>query len=416
MLSLPPSPGPCIRAERSAVPADPISLPIIRKLIGFDTTSRESNLELIEYVRGYLAELGVESLLVHDDEKRKANLYATVGPADRPGICLSGHTDVVPVDGQEWHTPPFEAVVKDGKVFGRGTSDMKSFIAIALAFVPRLLERGLKTPVHLAFSYDEEVGHLGAKRLIEVVKDMPVKPAMCIVGEPTSLGVVIGHKGKKKVRVNVRGHEAHSSLTHEGVNAIEYAARLIAFMQDTARRWQKEGPFDEECDVPFTTMQVGMIRGGTAPNIVPKSCVFDMEIRHLPSVDPERLFEPIRRHAREAIEPDMKAVAPQAGFEFEEFARNLALNTDPEEAVVAFVKRLAGQNKHGKVGFGTEAGLFQQRAGIPTVVCGPGDIAQAHKPNEFITLDQIRKGEAFMTRLEEYVTSERLAPPAEARR
>jgi acetylornithine deacetylase len=390
------------------VPNEPISLPIIRSLIGFDTTSRESNLELIEYVRRYLAEFDVESLLVYDEDKRKANLYATIGPTDRPGVCLSGHTDVVPVDGQEWETDPFSAVVKDGRIFGRGTADMKSFIAIALAFVPRFLERGLKTPVHLAFSYDEEVGHLGAKRLVEIVKDMPVKPAMCIVGEPTSLGVIIGHKGKKKVRAHVRGHEAHSSLTHEGVNAIEYAARLIAFIQETARTWQKDGPFDEECDVPFTTMQVGLIRGGTAPNIVPKSCTFDMEIRHLPNVDPEALFDGIRRHARDVIEPEMKAVAPEAGFDFEEFPSNLALNTDPDEAVVAFVKRLAGQNKHGKVGFGTEAGLFQKRVGIPTVVCGPGDIAQAHKPNEFITLDQVQKGEAFMSRLADYVSAERL--------
>ena len=394
------------------MPNEPISLPIIRNLIGFDTTSRESNLELIEYVRHYLAGHGVDSLLVYDDEKSKANLYATLGPKDRPGVCLSGHTDVVPVDGQEWDTEPFSAVLKGDRIFGRGTADMKSFIAIALAFVPRFLERGLKTPIHLAFSYDEEVGHLGAKRLIEIVRDMPVKPAMCIVGEPTSLGVIIGHKGKKKVRTHVRGHEAHSSLTHKGVNAIEYAARLIAFIQETARAWQKDGPFDDECDVPFTTMQVGMIRGGTAPNIVPKSCVFDMEIRHLPNVDPEALFDGIRRHAREVIEPEMKAIAPDAGFDFEEFDSNMALNTDPDEAVVAFVKRLAGQNKHGKVGFGTEAGLFQKRAGIPTVVCGPGDIAQAHKPNEFITLDQVRKGEAFMARLADYVCTERLTQGA----
>jgi acetylornithine deacetylase len=390
------------------VPNDPISLAIIEKLIGFDTTSRESNLELIAYIQQYLSQFGVDSQLVYDDEGRKANLYATVGPADRRGICLSGHTDVVPVDGQEWDSDPFTARIADGKVFGRGTSDMKSFIAIALAFVPQFVERGLKTPVHLAFSYDEEVGHLGAKRLIEIVKDMPVKPAMCIVGEPTSLGVVIGHKGKKKVRVHVHGHEAHSSLTHEGVNAIEYAARLIAFMQGLARQWQQDGPFDNECDVPFTTMQVGLIRGGTAPNIVPKSCSFDMEIRHLPSVDPEALFDTIRRHARDVIEPEMKSVAPDTRFEFEETPPNFALDTDPDEPVVAFVKRLAGQNKHSKVGFGTEAGLFQKRAGIPTVVCGPGDIAQAHKPNEFITIDQIRKGEAFMARLADYVCSEEL--------
>lgn len=391
------------------MPTDPISLPIVEKLIGFDTTSRESNLELIAYVQQYLEDFGIESQLVHDEEGRKANLYATVGPADKSGICLSGHTDVVPVDGQAWDSDPFVARIADGKVFGRGTADMKSFIAIALAFVPQFLERGLATPVHFAFSYDEEVGHLGAKRLVEVMREMPVRPAMCIVGEPTSLDVIIGHKGKKKVRVVVHGHEAHSSLTHEGVNAIEYAARLIAFMQGLARKWQAEGPFDPECDVPFTTMQVGLIQGGTAPNIVPNSCVFNMEIRHLPAVDPEALFDEIRRHAREVLEPEMKAVAPDAHFEFDETPPNLALDTDPEEPVVAFVKRLAGQNKHGKVGFGTEAGLFQKRVGIPTVVCGPGDIGQAHKPNEFITLDQLRRGEAFMQRLADYVCTEDLA-------
>lgn len=390
------------------MPTDPISLPIVEKLIAFDTTSRESNLDLIAFVQQYLADFGIESRLVHDEEGRKANLYATVGPSDKGGICLSGHTDVVPVDGQAWDSDPFVARIADGKVFGRGTADMKSFIAIALAFVPQFLERGLVTPVHLAFSYDEEVGHLGAKRLVEVMREMPVKPAMCIVGEPTSLDVIIGHKGKKKVRVVVHGHEAHSSLTHEGVNAIEYAARLIAFMQGLARKWQAEGPFDPDCDVPFTTMQVGLIQGGTAPNIVPKSCVFNVEIRHLPAVDPEALFDEIRRHAQDVIEPEMKAVAPDARFEFDETPPNLALDTDPDEPVVAFVKRLAGQNKHGKVGFGTEAGLFQKRVGIPTVVCGPGDIGQAHKPNEFITLDQLRKGEAFMQRLADYVCTEEI--------
>ena len=389
-----------------------ISLDLIETLIGFDTTSSESNLELIEFVKGYLAEYYIESTLVYDDEKRKANLYATIGPKDRPGICLSGHTDVVPVAGQNWDSDPFKLHRADGKLFGRGTADMKSFIAIALAFVPRWVEHGLRTPVHLAFSYDEEVGHLGAKRLMEVLKDFPIKPAMCVVGEPTSLGVVIGHKGKKKVRVHVRGFEAHSSLTHKGVNAIEYGAKLIAHMQDTARRWQKDGPFDEDFDVPFCTMQVGVIHGGTAPNIVPKDCVFDLEIRHLPTVDPESLFDDIRRYATDILEPEMQAVDASTGFEFDEFARNVALNTGPDDAVVTFVKSLAGQNDHSKVGFGTEAGLFQQRAGIPTVVCGPGDIAQAHKPNEFITLEQVRLGEAFMTRLSDYVRREQLVAAA----
>jgi len=379
------------------------SIDLIRELIGFDTTSRESNLHLIDFVKDYLAGHGVESRLVFDDQRRKANLYATVGPDDRPGVCLSGHTDVVPVDGQKWSSDPFDLAERDGKLFGRGTADMKSFIAIALAYVPEMLKRGLETPVHLAFSYDEEVGHLGAKRLIELLKDFPVKPAMCIVGEPTSLGVVIGHKGKKKARVHVRGFEAHSSLTHQGVNTIEYAARLIAFIQDMAHGWQKQGPFDEHFDVPFCTMQVGLIAGGTAPNIVPKDCTFQLELRHLPDVDPEIYFNEIRRHAREEIEPEMKAISPEAGFEFEESDPNLALSTRPDEDVVTFVKKLAGQNDHGKVGFGTEAGLFQKRAGIPTVVCGPGDIAQAHKPDEFITLEQVAKGEAFLQRLLDYV-------------
>jgi acetylornithine deacetylase len=379
------------------------SVELIRKLIGFDTTSRDSNLHLIDFVKDYLLQYGVESRLVFDDEQRKANLYATVGPDDRPGVCLSGHTDVVPVDGQDWDNDPFTLVERDGKLFGRGTCDMKGFIAIALAHVPEMIERGLETPVHLAFSYDEEVGHLGAKRLIELLKDFPIKPAMCIVGEPTSLGVVIGHKGKKKARISVRGFEAHSSLTHQGVNAIEYAAQLISFIQDMAHRWQKEGPFDEDFDVPFCTMQVGLIQGGTAPNIVPKDCAFDMEIRHLPDVDPEVYFDEIRRYAKEELEPRMQAVSPETGFDFDEPDRNLALSTRPDEEVVTFVKQLAGQNDHGKVGFGTEAGLFQQRAGIPTVVCGPGDIAQAHKPNEFISLEQVQKGEAFIQRLMDYV-------------
>lgn len=379
------------------------SIELIRTLIGFDTTSRDSNLQLIDFVKDYLAEYGVESTLVFDDEKRKANLYATVGPDDRPGICLSGHTDVVPVDGQDWDSDPFTLAERNGRLFGRGTSDMKSFIAIALAHVPEMIRRGLETPIHLAFSYDEEVGHLGAKRLMTLLKDAPVKPAMCIVGEPTSLGVVIGHKGKKKARIRVRGFAAHSSLTHQGVNAIEYAAKLIGFIQDMAHRWQEEGPLDEDFDVPFCTMQVGLIHGGSAPNIVPRDCTFEMEIRHLPDVDPEVYFAEIRRYATEVLEPKMQAVSPEAGFEFDEASPNLALNTRPDEEVVTFVKKLAGQNDHGKVGFGTEAGLFQQQAGIPTVVCGPGDIAQAHKPNEFISLEQVQKGEAFMQRLVDYV-------------
>ena len=379
------------------------SLDLIRDLIAFDTTSRESNLELIEYVEHYLDVLQVSATRVYDDERRKANLYATLGPPDIPGILLSGHTDVVPVDGQNWSSDPFRVREADGKLFGRGTADMKSFIAIVLAYAPEMLERGLKTPIHFAFSYDEEVGHLGARRLVEIIRDMRVRPAMCIVGEPTGMDVIVAHKGKRKVRVHTRGLEAHSSLAPKAVNAIEYAAELIAFIKSLARRIEKEGPFDQKFDLTHSTIQVGVIEGGVALNIVPNSCTFEFEIRHLPDDDPSARIAEIEAHAREVLEPMMHAIDPQAGFTFEDIGTNYSLNIDPGEDIVALVKRLTGRNDHGKVAFGTEAGLFMERAGIPTVVCGPGHIAQAHKPDEFISLEQVAKGEDFMQKLMDYV-------------
>ncbi|MDD9904754.1 MAG: acetylornithine deacetylase [Rhodospirillaceae bacterium] len=383
------------------------SLDLIRDLIAFDTTSRESNLAFIEYVEAYLGKLGVECMRVYDDEKRKANLYATLGPQDQSGILLSGHTDVVPVDGQDWTSDPFSVREADGKLFGRGTADMKAFIAIALAYAPEMLERGLKTPIHLAFSYDEEVGHLGAKRLVEIIREMPVRPAMCIVGEPTGMDVIVAHKGKRKMRVHVRGLEAHSSLAPKAVNAIEYAAELIAYIKGLARRIEKEGPFDEKFDLTHSTIQVGLIKGGVQLNIVPNSCTFDLELRHLPDDDPVPRLDEIKTYAQETLEPMMHAIDPTTGFTFEDIGTNYSLNIDPGEDIVALVKRLTGRNDHGKVAFGTEAGLFMERAGIPTVVCGPGHIAQAHKPDEFIALEQIAKGEDFMAQLTDYVCGER---------
>ena len=379
------------------------SLDLIRDLIAFDTTSRESNLAFIEYVEAYLGKLGVECMRVYDDEKRKANLYATLGPQDQSGILLSGHTDVVPVDGQDWTSDPFSVRETNGKLFGRGTADMKAFIAIALAYAPEMLERGLKTPIHLAFSYDEEVGHLGAKRLVEIIREMPVRPAMCIVGEPTGMDVIVAHKGKRKMRVHARGLEAHSSLAPKAVNAIEYAAELIAYIKGVARRIEKEGPFDEKFDLTHSTIQVGLIKGGVQLNIVPNSCTFDLELRHLPDDDPVPRLDEIKAYAQETLEPMMQAIDPETGFTFEDIGTNYSLNIDPGEDIVALVKRLTGRNDHGKVAFGTEAGLFMERAGIPTVVCGPGHIAQAHKPDEFIALEQIAKGEDFMSQLTDYV-------------
>lgn len=383
--------------------ADPHSLDLIKTLVGFDTTSRESNLELIAFIQDYISGHGVESMLVHNEEGTKANLYATLGDTDKPGIMLSGHTDVVPVDGQNWDTDPFQVTEKDKKLFGRGTADMKSFIAIALAFVPEFLDRGPKTPIHLAFSYDEEVGCIGVRRLIDKLKDMPIKPAMCVVGEPTSMQVVTGHKGKRSFIANVRGLESHSALAPQGVNAVEYAAELITYMKNMARRIEAEGPFDELYEITHTTVHTGTISGGVQLNIVPKSCRMEFEFRYLAIHDPDTLEAEIRDYVKDTLEPKMHAVSPDTGIDIECYNDMPGLEMDPGEDVVAFVKALAGRNDHAKVAFGTEAGLFHTRVNIPTVVCGPGDIAVAHKPNEFIPLDQIDKGEEFMRRLADHV-------------
>lgn len=377
---------------------------LIDRLIGFDTTSHLSNLELMSFVQEYLTGYGIESHLVKDETGLKANMYATLGPTDRPGIMLSGHTDVVPVDGQDWVTDPFQLVEKDGKLYGRGTSDMKSFVAIALAYVPVFLERGLNTPIHLAFSYDEEIGCIGVRRLIELMNGLPLKPVMGIIGEPTNMGVCVGHKGKRSYRAIFTGKEAHSSLTPEGVNAVEYAARLVVYLREMAERIQKDGPFDDLYDVAFTTVHTGVINGGEQLNIVPGRCVMDFEFRHLPTHDYVGLDQEIMTYIHETLVPEMQMVAPETGIQIEELSSIPALNTDPGEEVVTLAKMLAGQNEHSAVAFGTEAGLFQQ-AGVPSVICGPGSITEAHKPNEFITLDQVAKGEAFMERLADRVAA-----------
>ena len=247
---------------------------ILDKLIGFDTTSRNSNLELIHWAQAYLQERGVSADLQFDESGEKANLWATIGPADRPGIMLSGHSDVVPVDGQEWASDPFRMEERDGLLYGRGVADMKGFIAICLSHVEDFLAAGLKTPVNIAMSYDEEVGCLGGRQLAEMLSGLEVKPRLCIVGEPTTMGVITGHKGKSSWRVRVKGFECHSSLTHQGVNAVEYAAELIHCIRGLARDKRENGPFDEAFDPPYTTVHTGVVNGGTALNIVPKDCEF----------------------------------------------------------------------------------------------------------------------------------------------
>ena len=380
----------------------PESLDMLTRLIGFDTVSHKSNRALIDYVVGYLRDHGVDSQLIPDPTGTKANLYAAIGPADRPGIMLSGHTDVVPVDGQDWQSDPFAAAIRDGRLYGRGSADMKGFIAVALAFVPEMRRRDLQIPIHFALSYDEEIGCIGARDMIRMIGALPVRPALCVVGEPTDMGVVTGHKGKISYRVTARGKTAHSSLAPDGVNAVEYAANLVAFIQGLARRSQESGTRDEAYDIQHTTLHTGVFVGGEALNIVPHSCYFDFEIRHLAEDDPYALLKEIRHYADEALEPAMRAVDPQAGFDWQEVTAVPGLDLAPDDDAVTLVKKLARQNDHAKVAFGTEAGLFQRDGGIATVICGPGSITQAHKPDEFIALEQLARAEHFMARLIDY--------------
>ncbi len=378
--------------------ADLSSIKMIERLIGFDTTSRLSNLALIEWVKAYLAEHGVESRLSFDADGKKANLFATIGPADRPGIVLSGHTDVVPVDGQPWDSDPFTATERDGKLYGRGTSDMKSFIAVALALVPEFKRRALAKPIHLAFTYDEEVGCFGVRRLIEDLQAQGIKPEACIIGEPTGMQVVTGHKGKLSVRCNVRGLESHSSLTHRGVNAVEAAAEAVAFLKGMARDRRDNGPFNPQFEPPYTTVHTGVITGGTALNIVPRDCFFHFEFRFIPNDDPHAMLGQLQHFCAHTLEPEMHAVDGATGFKFEPSAGLPGLATDEEAEITTLAKAAANANASAKVPFGTEGG-FYHRAGIPTVICGPGSIEQAHKPNEFISLEQVALCERFMRRL-----------------
>ena len=374
------------------------SLEMIRKLIGFPTVSRDSNLDLIDFVREYLKPFDADVRLTFDDDRRKANLFATLGP--RPsvhggGMVLSGHTDVVPVQGQAWDSDPFTMIERDGKLYGRGTSDMKGFIAVVLALLPEFVQRGLKSPIHLAFSYDEEVGCIGVGRMIHDLAAAGIKPQACIVGEPTLMRPVIAHKGKKSYRATVRGLAAHSGYAPSGVNAVEAAAEAVAYLKRMARRHRDSGPYDRGFDVAHTTVHTGVLHGGTALNIVPHECSFDFEFRHLPGDDPEKLIEEFKTYVTKTLEPEMRAVFKDAGFDIQLMSQIPALDNSAETDVVALAQALSGNLETGKVSYGTEGSQFQQ-AGIPTVICGPGSIEQAHKPNEFVTLEQLAQSEAFL--------------------
>ena len=390
-----------VRPAAAVRPEDLIGLPLMRKWIAFDTTSRESNLALIEWTRTYLESYGALTSLTYDDDRRKANLFATLpardGNATRNGIVLSGHTDVVPVDGQPWDTPPFEATLKGDRLHGRGTADMKSFSATALALVPEYVRRGLARPLHFALSYDEEIGCIGVRRLIADVVAKGWKPAGCIIGEPTSMQLVVAHKGKMSWRCRVRGLEAHSSLTPKGVNAVQIACEIVAYIGKRAREFRDAGPHDDAYDVPYSTAHVGVIHGGTALNIVPRDCRFEFEIRHLPFDDPAAFFVDVERFAATFL-PGMHAVDPATFIEFDHLSTLPGFDTHDDSEIAALGKACNGTHDCGKVSFGSEASLFHNAA-IPAVLCGPGHIAQAHQPNEWVGLDQLARCEAFLRRL-----------------
>ncbi|WP_416769053.1 acetylornithine deacetylase [Pseudomonas sp. RHF3.3-3] len=375
-----------------------LSRELLARLVAFDTTSRESNLALIGFVRDYLAELGVPCELIHNPEGNKANLFATIGPADVPGIVLSGHTDVVPVDGQAWTCPPFELTEQGGNLYGRGTADMKGYIACVLALVPALVDSALRLPVHIALSYDEEVGCLGVRSLIEVLRGRAVKPLLCVIGEPTQLKPVLGHKGKLAMRCDVQGAACHSAYAPQGVNAIEYAARLIVELGRLGEALKSPGQHDGRFDPPFSTVQTGVIQGGKALNIVPEDCRFDFEVRALPQMDPWQVAEQLQRYASDTLLPAMRAVSAQSDIRFTELSSYPGLATSVESQAAGWVAQFCGSREFGTVAFGTEGGLFDQ-AGIPTVVCGPGSMDQGHKPDEFVSLAQLQACDQMLERV-----------------
>jgi acetylornithine deacetylase len=384
--------------EVQELPLSASSIEYLERLVGFATVSRDSNLDLIQFVKSEAEALGATCTIVKSEDGRKANLLISFGPADRPGILLSGHTDVVPVDGQAWTSDPFRLKRQNGKLYGRGTADMKGFIACALTLFGKAAQRKLKAPLSLACSYDEEVGCIGVRRLLDMMEKMPVRPRFCIVGEPTSLQVVTAHKGKSGMKVLCKGLEAHSALAPLAVNAVYMALDLIAEIRAIQAEIAQAGIRDGDYDVPYTTLHAGNIAGGEVINIVPNRCRFDYEIRHIPQDDPRNHSRGIEA-AADKIVKEARKIFKGADIEFAPAASYPAMNTPPDSEVVSFMKSITLGNSTGKISFGTEGGLFQQRLGVPTVVCGPGSIAVAHKPDEYIEEEQMARCDQMLERL-----------------
>ena len=375
------------------------SIEILKKLVSFDTTSFKSNLDLIKFIENYLNDLNIKSELIYDETKNKANLFTTIGPNLQGGIVLSGHTDVVPITKQNWTSDPFILTERDDKLFGRGSSDMKGFIAIVLSRVSAMVEKKLKKPIHLAFSYDEEIGCVGVHSLLDLIKKKSINPEFCIVGEPTSMEMVIGHKGKHAYDVKVDGLSCHSGQAPNGVNAINYASKLINYIEEINKEKSIKGPFDNDYEIPYSTLHTGLIKGGTILNIVPKFCQFEFEIRHLAEDDPLEIIQRIKQYTEELLIKEMHNISSTTNIEINEKINYPGLNISESISPVKQVKELLGKSSHKKVVFGTEGGLFKRELNLPTIICGPGSIDQAHKPDEFISIQQIEKGGTFIDKL-----------------
>ncbi len=371
---------------------------MIEKLVGFDTVSRNSNLPLIDFVADYLDGHGVASTKVFNEDQTKANLYATVGPNVEGGIVLSGHTDVVPVDGQPWETDPFSIVEKDGKLYGRGTSDMKSFSAIALSKVPEMQAKGIARPIHFALSYDEEVGCLGAPSMIDrIAENLPPARAV-IVGEPTMMDIVSAHKGIMTLKTTITGREAHSSLVEDGVSAVMTGARLVTFIADMMAENKAKADPNSKFSPPYTTLHSGVINGGTAANIISRECVFLWDIRHIPDDDPMSFVDRFNSYCETELLPKMREIAPEANIVTEINSIVPALNPEQDGEAEMLCKAITGQNSSSAVSYAAEAGQFQE-AGFSTVICGPGSIGVAHQPNEYIEISQVHAAEQFILKL-----------------
>ncbi|WP_122435948.1 acetylornithine deacetylase [Pseudomonas viridiflava] len=377
----------------------PRALDIFKRLIAFETVSSEPNMALIDYVRDLLATKGIESLIVKDETGKKANLFASTGPREQPGVLLSGHTDVVPAAGQAWTMPPFQATLRDGRIYGRGTCDMKGFIALAIDAMLDAADMTLTRPLQLALSHDEEIGCVGVRRLLDVLHLAPVRPFLCVVGEPTLMQFAVGHKGKSSYRTYCRGQEAHSSLAPRAVNAIHLASDFIAELRKSQKQVEQQGVRDDGYDIPYSTVHIGRIDGGKALNIVPNLCTLEFEYRNLPGDDPDQLLEQLRERA-EVLMREARQLSGVAAIDIEIMNEYPALETHPSVEAVRMLHAFAEPGtQHIKVSYGTEGGLFAGRLNVPVVVCGPGSIEQAHKPDEFIEESQMNAGERFLQSL-----------------